>query len=503
MTKLCPDSLNPRIRQSIAAVATVFALLLCSGQAQAAQATHQYRVAVDAELETLTVEARFDGLVHSVAARSRRAGRYLQEFSNCDETPHIRMRNRRLIVPAEGIRCMTYSVDLRAVAANQRQNNALSDDNLVASSSSWLWRPEVTANAELQIEFDLPDGVSVAVPWQALDNSGKRFRITRSPESANAPIAFGRFQYEEITIPGATLRVSLMNGEQPMDNDEILRWVEAAATDVVLAYGRFPNPSPQVLVIPVADEDRHSASAVPFGRVIRDGGESVELFINQTRPLTAFLDDWTATHEFSHLMLPYVSREHRWISEGFAQYYQNVLLARAGAYDPQRAWQKLYEGFERGRRSRPELSPNDAAEGGARAGTMKVYWSGAAIALMADVRLREESNGEQTLDDVLQSLQSCCLPSDRVWSGPELFATLDQLAGKNVFMPLYNRYANTIGFPDTSPTFAALGMKIDDGRVRIQSESQLPGMRAAITAVNPQIARWREQLAARSGSQRR
>lgn len=499
MTKHSPESQIPTIRQRVTLVSTAIFLLFCGSVAQAAQATHQYKVTVGADLESLQVEARFDGLVHSVAARSRRAGRYLQAFSNCDETPHIRMRNRRLIVPAEGIRCMTYAVDLRAVAATQRQNNALRDDNLIASSSSWLWRPEITANAELEIEFDLPDGVSVAVPWQPLDNSGKRFRIARSPESANAPVAFGRFQYEEITIPGATLRVSLMNGEQPMDNNEILGWVEAAATDVVLAYGKFPNPSPQVLVIPVADDDRHSASAVPFGRVIRDGGESVELFVNQTRPLTAFLDDWTATHEFSHLMLPYVNRNHRWISEGFAQYYQNILLARAGAYNPERAWQKLYEGFERGRRSRPELSPNDAAEGGARAGTMKVYWSGAAIALMADVQLREESNGEQTLDDVLQSLQSCCLPSDRVWSGPELFGTLDQLAGKNVFMPLYNRYANTIGFPDTSATFAALGMKIDHGRVRLAGDSKKPGLRAAITAVNPQIARWREQLAARSG----
>ncbi|MDZ7644962.1 MAG: hypothetical protein U5K76_12585 [Woeseiaceae bacterium] len=343
--------------------------------------------------------------------------------------------------------------------------------------------------------FELPDGIRVAVPWEPLDAAGTRYRVAKSPESASAPAAFGAFDSREIRVPGATLRVSLMRGREPMDNGALLRWVEAAATDVSLAYGLFPNPSPQVVVIPVAD-GRNGDSAVPYGRVVRDGGESVELFVNRNQPLSAFLDDWTATHEFSHLMLPYVGRQHRWISEGFAQYYQNVLLARSGAYDRQHAWQKIYEGFERGRLSRPELSPNDAAAGGTREGLMKVYWSGAAIALMADVALREQSGGRETLDDVLARLQSCCLPSGRVWSGPELFATLDELAGRNIFMPLYRRYADTIGFPDTTPLFARLGLRIDDGRVRIERSAHLEQIRNAITEVDVRTAHWRDQLAA-------
>ena len=62
----------------------------------------------------------------------------------------------------------------------------------------------------------------------------------------------------------------------------------------------------QVVVIPVGGSRRNSRSAVPFGRVIRDGGETVELLVDQTQPLENLLGDWTATHEFSHLMLPYL-----------------------------------------------------------------------------------------------------------------------------------------------------------------------------------------------------
>ena len=484
-------------RAVAAATRTLFALaLFCCGSAHARPAAvHHYTVTVDPDLERITVAALFDGVVTSVAARSNRAGRFLLDFRNCDETPQIRLRNHRLIVPSEGIRCMAYTVDLAAAADAQRQNRALAADNLVASPSTWLWRPEVDEHTELRVDFRLPPGVAVSVPWQPRDESGTSYTVRKSPESADAPAAFGRFEYAEVDVPGATLRVSLLNGVVPTDNAELLRWVKAAATDVSLAYGRFPSPSPQVVVVPVADGKRDDRGAVPFGRVVRDGGESVELFVNPAQPLTAVLDDWTATHEFSHLMLPYVARNHRWISEGFAQYYQNVLLARAGAYDDRRAWQKLYEGFERGRLSRPELSPNDAAAGGTRAGTMKVYWSGAALALMADVELREQSGGKQTLDGVLAELQACCLPSAEVWSGPELFAKLDEIAGRSVFMPLWRRYADTIGFPDPMPVFERLGMRIDDGEVEFRRGARLAHIREAITAVDPVTASWREHLA--------
>jgi hypothetical protein len=236
-----------------------------------------------------------------------------------------------------------------------------------------------------------------------------------------------------------------------------------------------------------------NSDAVPYGRVIRDGGESVEMYVDRRQSLDTLLRDWTATHEFSHLLLPYVEQRHRWVSEGFAQYYQNVLLARSGAYDRQKAWQELYEGFERGRRSRPELSPNEATAGNHREARMKTYWSGAALALMADVALREQSGGSETLDDVMNRLQACCLPSERVWSGTELFETLDSLASTPVFMSLYRRYADTAGFPDTRPLFARLGLTIAGNEVRLQKSGELAHIRSAITRTDPAAARWRER----------
>jgi hypothetical protein len=471
-------------------------LLLCGGTAYGETITHFYTVTVDYSLSTLWVEARFSRPVMSVTARSRDAGRFLTDVRGCHQDQDIRLRNRRMMLPEHGIECLNYTVDLERVAKENRNSRLLLSGNIIASPSYWLWRPELHNGTQMQVEFRLPENVQVSVPWQQAINSTTTYLLTQSPESASAPAVFGDFDYREIPIPGALLRVSMLNGINAMDNDAIADWVEATATDVTFAYGRFPNPSPQIVVVAVGDGRANSRSAVPFGRVIRDGGETVELFVDQTQPLHALLADWTATHEFSHMLLPYVERRQRWISEGFSQYYQNVLLARSGAYEDLYAWQKLYDGFERGRKSRPELSPNEAAAGDFRSGLMKVYWSGAALALMADVALRERSGGTQSLDTVLSAFQECCLPSNRVWSGTELFAKFDLLAGEALFMPLYRRYADTAGFPDLSPVFATLGIALDDGKVRMKRNGELRHVREAITETDVDAANLRQQIAA-------
>jgi len=285
----------------------------------------------------------------------------------------------------------------------------------------------------------------------------------------------------EQRIPGATLRITV---RQPVDEEkaaEIVEWLRAASSSVALAYGRFPNPSPHVVVVPSSRGAWGSNSPVPFGRVTRYGEEKIELYINADRPIEDFYADWTATHEFSHLMLPYLQSEQRWVSEGFAQFYQNILLARAGRYTERYAWQKLFDGLERGRQSVPNLSPNDAAARDERNSRMKIYWSGAALALLADVELRHRSDGEQTLDSVLGKFHECCLPSQRTWTGVELFTRFDSFLDTPLFMNLYRQHADTAGFPDVWPLLQDLGVIRENNEVQLSDSAEWAHIRRSMT----------------------
>jgi predicted metalloprotease with PDZ domain len=181
------------------------------------------------------------------------------------------------------------------------------------------------------------------------------------------------------------------------------------------------------------------------------------------------------------LLLPYLDRKQRWISEGFAQYYQNVLLARAGQYTAEGAWQRIYAGLERGRDSAPGMSPNDAAGTRESNSRMKVYWSGASLALMADVELRRRSGGTESLDWVLDRFQHCCLPSAQSWSGIELFEKFDTLLDEPLFMNLYRQYADAVEFPDARPVLEQLGIEIRDGQFHLNDNAELAFIREAIT----------------------
>jgi hypothetical protein len=355
----------------------------------------------------------------------------------------------------------TYSVDLSSID-RRRSGDARA---IVAPIAQWMRRPRLGGADEVIVSFKLPDGIRVSVPWEPLDDDGYRYRLVSSPQSGSGLAVFGHFDEVFVPVADVELRVvSLPSSDNPIQ-PETIDWTRQTAEHIALAYGRFPNPHARVLLFP--SRSRRGDSAVQFGRVVRDGGETIELMVDPRGTEEQFLNAWTATHEFSHLMLPYVARDQRWISEGFAQYYQNVLLARAGRYTPEEAWRKIQDGLERGAESSPSLSPNQAASGGERNTRMKIYWSGAALALMADVELRRRSNGVESLDLVLDRLQACCLPSRRTWSGRDLFEQLDTLLDEPLFVDLYERYADRRGFPDFQAALEA---------------PELAEIRAAITA---------------------
>jgi hypothetical protein len=277
--------------------------------------------------------------------------------------------------------------------------------------------------------------------------------------------------------------VAVLDGTPPPDVDVLSAWVIEAARRVLLVHGGLPVPRVQVVVTPIEGREVRpwrDADPVPFGRVLRDGGAAVQLFVRQTATAAMLSRDWTATHEFSHLLLPYVDRDDGWLPEGFATYYQNVLLARAGVYDAREAWQRIVEGFGRGRR----VAYSDTlAESIARSGenhVMRMYWSGVAIALLADVELRRTGG---SLDGALAGLRRH-LPSDEPWSARRVMVALDAAGGEGVFDGLRRRWIDARDFPEVDAVLAALGVRIETGSVVLDDTAPLAVIRRAITSTD-------------------
>lgn len=269
---------------------------------------------------------------------------------------------------------------------------------------------------------------------------------------------------DQIRMEEALLSVEWRSEFSGNEKIKLEQWLTKAAHTARQLYGQLPLPKSRIVI---HRSRRTSNSPVPWAKPIRAGSQGIEFYVDVDQPLKSFLSDWTAPHEFSHLFIPYPGQQDLWLSEGFASYYQNVLMAREGILTPEAAWRKLYEGFaraERDRNGRWNLRELSADRRG-RGGTMRVYWSGALLFLEVDLALRRSSEGRQSLDNVVEAFNSCCRDEKHSWRGVELMAKFDQLSGTGLFSNLYRRYAESTAIPDHRPLFKELGLRIDRGQV--------------------------------------
>ena len=198
----------------------------------------------------------------------------------------------------------------------------------------------------------------------------------------------------------------------------------------------------------------------------------------------ALVADWTLPHELSHLWHPFVERRSAWLSEGLATYYQEVARARAGAIPAARAWRRLYEGAALGRDASTTLA--EASERVFQTYDFpRVYWGGAAIALLADVELRRRSGGTRSLDDVVAELSRCCAGDPRAWRAEDLIDRMDAIAGTPVFSALVSRHVTGTEHADLAATFARLGLRRRGEDFELVDDAPAAWIRDAIMAGEP------------------
>lgn len=284
---------------------------------------------------------------------------------------------------------------------------------------------------------------------------------------------------ESLTLPGGVLKVEIAGVDDPRRVAELRTWINECVQALLAGYGRLPLPEARVRI--EASPRRDSRSPVPWGQTLRrDGDVAVLLFVREDASLAELRADWTAVHELAHLFHPFLGDEGRWLAEGLASYYQNVLRARAGAMTADEAWRRLDAGFGRGRRDDSGLPLRELGRG--HGGTMRVYWSGAAFWLQADLALRARG---ASLDAVLAQYARCCLRGSGEVAPAAFIADLDRIAGADVFGSRYARFVAATGFPSLDDAYAALGLEPHAAGLRFADAAEAASLRRAIMGRRP------------------
>ncbi len=429
------------------------------------------------DLSEVSVNLCFDGEAPRYLYRNPQADDWSDGIYLAHSRLKISGRHGEIRLPAlPDNACIRWQSDFRS-ALNRKDHQLILQrgSDLVMSADLWFWRGP--RDRDLLVRVTLPADRSFSTPWAMLDSTAAytSYRPDNTPATWESRIAIGRFEVQTIEVPGARIRLAAPGDLSDDQLEKFRLWIKESVLAVTSVFGSFPQPQPQVLVIPVGQRRQ----AILGAQVIRGGGLAAVLLVDENRPLEELTSDWTATHEFSHMLFPYISSHDRWLSEGLASYYQNVLRARNGRLTETQAWQKLYEGFQRGKKGTHGGSLEQATQQGWRS-TMRVYWSGAALMLQADMQLRKTSGGRQSLDTALKSLSHCCMENGKTWRATEMFAQLDELTGTHIFSSLYDQHVHAESFPDMRSTWEYLGVDTGHNRVSLIDTAPLATVRTSI-----------------------
>lgn len=233
-------------------------------------------------------------------------------------------------------------------------------------------------------------------------------------------------------------------------------WLTGVQRGVERLVGPLPYESHFYL-----HRSRSSTSPVPWANTVKYPVPAVHFHVDLSHGAPALRADWTASHELSHLLFPYLGEDSRWFAEGIASYLQYQIMYLNGERSWQSAVDKLSERFARGRSSSrghglpiPEHSRALDRTGG----HVRLYWGGAAYFLNADRQLAQATADRPVplrLLDVIRRYVACCW---KLWGADadDMIATFDKLSQTRVFRDTYETVMMRPAFPETADAEAWL-----------------------------------------------
>lgn len=412
----------------------------------------------------VTVEATFQGARTERLALTNGAAAHVRDFKvrAGDGWRRIEPSGDEWLERSCNWRCtVKYRIDLGELASACGEEVDCArrvGDATLSPSLAWLVRPAPRTDVPVTVRVNAPDRAQFATGMHAAEGSGAAYTFRSFDLDEGSFTAFGPMRKYAVEVPGgggkaARIDVVVLGATRyAMSDAEMKSWIEDAAHVTVPLFGRFPVDRSTLFVVPAQGEDE-----VVFGKVLSLAGASIVLVVGDRMPASARRSDWVLVHELFHLGFPTFRGEGRWLGEGLATYYEPILRARAGWTTEAEVFRQFARNMPRGQPA--HIAPNAGLS--ARDDLDTIYWGGALFCLAADVRIREETRGRKSLDDVLRVALARGGDATRVWSLQEVVALADDVTGTSVVSDMYERYAARGERIDIDALMSSLGVAAD------------------------------------------
>lgn len=271
-------------------------------------------------------------------------------------------------------------------------------------------------------------------------------------------------------------RIELLIEDKPFDlSPEALRdWVVQRAQIVARFYGGFPVDKAFIAI------RGRRGGRVMFGRAFGGNGVAViNIDVGLVTTPGLLYKDWVLIHEMIHLAFPSVPRRHHWIEEGLSTYIESIARAQAGKLEPESVWLGLMDGLPKGLPKPGDRGLDNTPTWG------RTYWGGALFCLLADIRIREATNGEKSLRDGLRGIVLAGYDITKSSDLRPVLEIADAATGVTVITELYDEMRANPAPNEIDTLWRELGIAVVGGRIVFDDEAPRSHIRRALTA--PQI----------------
>lgn len=326
-----------------------------------------------------------------------------------------------------------------------------------------------------EVEVALPRGWTSVVT--ALDKVGEsRFRAADFDELVDSPILAGTPEISRFQVAGKEHLLATINASGLWDLPKAARDVEAIVRAHQDFWGDLPYPRYAFLNLLVETRgglEHKNSTALMASRF---DGRTREQYLK-----------WLilASHEFFHVWnvkrlrpvelgpFDYENENYTpslWIAEGFTAYYESVLVRRAGLMNDKEFLKELAATLESvetvpGRNVQAVRDsswdawikfyrPNENSVNS----MISYYDKGAAIAFILDARIRQETGGEKSLDDVMRLANGRYGEGRPGYTEAQFIAVINEVAGTDL-TPLIHRMTATTEPLDYTPALEYFGLK--------------------------------------------
>ena len=280
------------------------------------------------------------------------------------------------------------------------------------------------------------------------------FRTARYPELVDHPIMYSKPDYTTFTVDGMEIIISVYSPNGTYKAKDITPEMETMMRAQKKFLGPINSTIKYAVLIYLSDMAKNDAKG--FGAL--EHTTSTTVVLPEAMPLdqlTSTLKD-VVSHEFFHIVTPLSVHskeihffnyntpqmsEHLWMYEGVTEYFANLFQVNQGLITEDEFYTRIADKIASSRNFDDTMNftkmSKNILEQPYKDAYYNVYLKGALIAMCIDIQMRESSNGQRGILDLMQDL-SKEYGSNRPFNDEELFKTITRLT-----YPEVGRFLNT------------------------------------------------------------